>query len=98
MAVSRRWLLSRGAALAALLIGGCTDDKRDDVAPASTSDGELSADNGGAFGGVVEVGALDAVRKQIVADAGALYVPAGRFWLVDSPDGDLLALYQKCTH
>jgi cytochrome b6-f complex iron-sulfur subunit len=81
-----------------MFVAGCTTAKRDDVATASSTNGKLSPDSSGSFGGEVVVGAQVPVRSQIVAEAGALYVPAGRFWLVDSPDGDLVAIYQKCTH
>jgi len=98
MGVSRRWVLSRGAALATLFVGGCTIEKRDDATPTTSTGGESASDGSGSFGGEVVVGPRTEVNRQIVAEAGALYVPVGRCWLVDSSDGDLVAIYQKCTH
>jgi cytochrome b6-f complex iron-sulfur subunit len=88
VAVSRRWLLSRGGALAALVVAGCS----------KPTGRKPEAASGGTFGNVVDVGDPTTVRQQITDGRGAHYVPEGRLWLVAAADGELRALYQKCPH
>ena len=88
MAVSRRWLLSRGTALAALTAAGCSKP----LGPRNT------AAAGGSFGDIVNLGDATALRQQITEERGAHFVPEGRFWLVAGATGELRALYQKCPH
>jgi cytochrome b6-f complex iron-sulfur subunit len=47
----------------------------------------------GAFGGVVNAGAVDSFTPGSV-----VHFPDGRFFLVRSFDGGFLAVYQRCTH
>jgi cytochrome b6-f complex iron-sulfur subunit len=86
--VSRRWLLSRGGALAAFVVAGCSKP----LGPTTKAAGS------GTFGDIVDVGGPTTVRQQITEERGAHFVPEGRFWLVAATDGELRALYQKCTH
>jgi cytochrome b6-f complex iron-sulfur subunit len=47
----------------------------------------------GAFGGIVNAGAVDSFPVGSVVE-----FPDGRFFLVRSHDGGFLAAYQRCTH
>lgn len=47
----------------------------------------------GAFGGVVNAGAVDSFPLGTVVE-----FPDGRFFLIHAPDGGFLAVYNRCTH
>ena len=47
----------------------------------------------GAFGGLVDAGAVDSFQPGSVVE-----FPNGRFFLIRAHDGGFLAVYQRCTH
>jgi cytochrome b6-f complex iron-sulfur subunit len=83
----------------AVLAAGCSSSRSDSGSGSDSSSVPTSESHPvGGFGDVIEIGTLDEVRTRIADSHGAWYVPEGRCWLVATEDGEVIAIYQKCTH